>query len=134
MFQFELLSVTCEVNCEPGKGGVQQLQAVETMGRCSCGRILPYSLSGQSLAGCGSPITLVPAGRFAGERHFNEAGFEDGLQIDRGEVVSVSELQRRLYFGATHFSGEDGHQLLDLLSNWWGDLVGTLVGDLVGTL
>ena len=82
----------------------------------------PVELFGQGFAGCGSPITLIPAGRLVRERHFNEAGFEGGLQIDRGEVAPVFEVQCCLDSGTAHLSGEDRHELLDVI----GDLPGIL--------
>ena len=84
----------------------------------------------QSLTGRCAPITLVAARWFVRERHFDQAGFESGAEIRRGEVVSVSQPQGRLQLSAPRLVRQRLYQELHML----GDLAGTMPGVLPGVL
>ena len=58
----------------------------------------------QSLTGRCTPITLVAARWFVGDRHFDQAGFQSRPEIHRGEMVPVSQPQGRLQLDAPHLA------------------------------
>ena len=75
-----------------GRQAFLTLATLSALGGADRGR-LRRGLVRQGFAGSGAPIALVRAGRFVGERHLDQTGFEGRPEIRGKEVGAVSEPQ-----------------------------------------